>query len=481
MSLPLAFSGRSVETGLFRLWLAILLWAPVPLGSNRPWAWSLLEGTIFLVAAAWLVAFACGIVQVTDAFRRARVAVGLLACWVLFEFLYFIPLPPGLVAMASPEAARLHALVNITGVSPNAITLAIDPYAAFTSALKTLSYATAFLLTLLIVNTRERVRTFAFTLVVAGLVLATLGVFLNLTGEKVNWFGYPMYHGDRALATFPNPNHFAGWLEMLIALGIGLLIADLRDRRADSWKKFVKQSIEWILSPKMRLRLILCVLVIALVATRSRMGNTAFFSSLFATGIIGIVLSRHATRGTVILLSSLIAIDVFIVGSWFGVEKLATRLEQTTVQRQEHAGQDSVEDRSAPARLALDLVRDYPVFGTGPGSWYVAFPRYRTGEIASFYADAHNDYAQFLAENGIAGLVLIASFVLSCLVAALRAQWLRRDPLMRGLSFASIMGMISMLIHASVEFNFQIPANALLFMVILALAWISLHLDRRER
>jgi hypothetical protein len=51
---------------------------------------------------------------------------------------------------------------------------------------------------------------------------------------------------------------------------------------------------------------------------------------------------------------------------------------------------------------------------------------------------------------------------------------------MRGISFASIMGIVAILIHSSVDFNLQIPANAALFMVILALAWISLHLARRE-
>ena len=34
------------------------------------------------------------------------------------------------------------------------------------------------------------------------------------------------------------------------------------------------------------------------------------------------------------------------------------------------------------------------------------------------------------------------------------------------------------LIHSSVDFNLQIPANAATFMVLLALAWISLTLGR---
>jgi hypothetical protein len=64
--------------------------------------------------------------------------------------------------------------------------------------------------------------------------------------------------------------------------------------------------------------------------------------------------------------------------------------------------------------------------------------------------------------------------------AALWAQWKRRDPLMRGMSFACIMGVASILIHSWVDFNLQIPANATLFMVLLALGWISLFHDRHS-
>ena len=86
---------------------------------------------------------------------------------------------------------------------------------------------------------------------------------------------------------------------MMLALGIGLLIAGLSDRRFDTWKKFARLTIEWILSPKMILRLALCVLVIALTTTHSRMGNTAFFSSLLIAGADSASrfrATRHATR-----------------------------------------------------------------------------------------------------------------------------------------------------------------------------------------
>jgi O-antigen ligase len=167
---------------------------------------------------------------------------------------------------------------------------------------------------------------------------------------------------------------------------------------------------------------------------------------------------------------SLVVIDLVIVGSWFGVEKLAQRLQDTTAQ--------DVEVREEPAAYALGIVKDYPLFGAGPGSFYTVFPGYRPETVRAFYDHAHNDYVELAAESGVPALAILGLFVAGCLAAALKAQWLRRDPLMRGMSFACIMGVTAILIHSWVDFNLQIPANACYFMVLLALGWISLHLGR---
>jgi putative inorganic carbon (HCO3(-)) transporter len=465
--------GLTLERVLFWAVVALLIWSPIPLGSNRPWAWMVIEVGIYGVLSVWLLLWAARRVELSEAARGAWPAWIALTGWVVWQAIHVIPMPRGLLAVLSPEAAHLEALVEDADIVRSAWTLSIEPHASRVSLLKTVAYAALFFLILNLANRRSRLGTLASVLVYAAVAQSVYAVMLHLAGVRMDYFSMPLYHDSSASGTYVNRNHLAGYLEMTLAIGIGLLIASLSERSADGWKQFARMTIEWILSPKMILRLSLCVLVIALTTTHSRMGNSAFFSSLLIAGVLGIALSRRATRNTVLLLASLVVIDLFIVGSWFGVEKLAQRIEQTTVQ--------DVQDREDPAAYSLELIRHYPVFGSGPGTFYVAFPKFRQEKVTAFFEHAHNDYAEFASESGLLGLGLLGVFVITSLGAALAAQWQRRDPLMRGIAFASVMGITALLIHSWVDFNLQIPANAMLFVVLCAFGWIALCLDRRER
>ncbi len=456
---------------LFWAFVAMLVWAPVPLASNRPWAWAILEAWSFVLLGGWCVAWAAGRAAATDAFKQAWPALALFILWLMFQALQFAPLPPAVVEALSPEAARMHALAAGFPGGSGWLTLSVDPHSAQVAWLKGFAYFTAFVLTLLLVNNRRRVKTFAYAFVFTGLALSIYGVLMHLNDATHDYFGSLIGHGDSVKATFANRDHFAGYLEMALAIGIGLLIASLKEGRHETWKEFFRGLIELVFSPKIRLRLYLSVMVIALVTTHSRMGNTAFFSSMLIAGSIALAMSRRAKLSTVILLVSLIAIDMLIVGNWFGLEKLVQRLEQTTMQ--------DVEERQDPSQFALQQIREYPLFGSGAGSFYMVFPKYRGPQVAAYFDYAHDDYVQLTAENGVIGILLLGAIVVVSLAAALRAQWRRRDPLMRGMAFSSIMGVTAILIHSSVDFNLQIPANAMMFVVLLALGWISLHLGRR--
>ena len=55
---------------LFYAYLALLLWVPLPNGSNQPWAWALMELWIYLLAITWLLLHFRGSVHTTRSLAR---------------------------------------------------------------------------------------------------------------------------------------------------------------------------------------------------------------------------------------------------------------------------------------------------------------------------------------------------------------------------------------------------------------------------
>jgi O-antigen ligase len=248
------------------------------------------------------------------------------------------------------------------------------------------------------------------------------------------------------------------------------MLAELSDGAATNWRERARRVLQTLLSNKARVRLALVIMVIGLVLTHSRMGNTAFFISMMLTGMFYLLFVRRIMRGSLIFFASLLIIDLLVVGNFFGIEKVAERLQQTSV---------GSEQRDEVARDTLVIVRDYPLTGTGAGSYYSTYPMYDTGKVGfSFYRHAHNDYLEFASEFGLVAFTLLGFCVLVSLWQAVRAQLKRRSRLMQGMGFAATMAIVALLIHSTVDFNLQIPANAGTFMVILALAWISRHGNR---
>lgn len=309
-------------------------------------------------------------------------------------------------------------------------------------------------------------------IVFSGLFQAVYGSLMVMSGLELGFFIEKYAYLGNATGTFINRNHLAGYLVMSLATGIGLMISTLGGTQSESFRQKLKQFVSLFLSKKLRLRLYLVMMVIGLVLTHSRMGNTAFFAGLMLAGVIGLVYSKHAPRSTVILLASLIIIDLFIVGTWFGFDKVAERLEKTSVQS---------ESRDDVYRHVIEEIKDYHYVGTGLGSFYSVFPNYRGRDVPGYYSHAHNDYLEFTSETGLIGISLLGIIILWTLMKAIQSQKQRRDPLMRGLSFATIMVMLALMIHSTVDFNLQIPANAATFNIIMAMAWISMHHKSRPQ
>ena len=438
--------------------IGVLLWAPIPLGSDRLWSSFFLLLSIFLLSGFWFLLFCRNKTAISKAFLSAKPCWLALICVVVWNALQVIPLPFSWVKTLSPHAAEIYA--SSLGDFPLFIPISLDIGASFLALIKTAAYLIFFCLLLLVVNDKTRLRHLLYCIVAGGIFQAVYASIMAMGGPV----------GTVATGTFVNRNHLAGHLELCLALGIGLLMSEPSAGISNRWRGKLKVFMQLMLGPKARLRLGLAIMVIALVLTRSRMGNSAFFASLLIAGGTGLALFKTAKKSTLVLLASLVLIDMFIVGHWFGVEEVATRIQETNL---------STEDRDDVDVSTLPLYKDYWLTGSGAGSYYNIFTAYKPNYILEYWDHAHNDYMEFACELGLIGFIPLSLSVIFSLFAAIKAQLNRSSSTSRGMGFGSAMGMIALLIHSSVDFNLQIPSNALLFITVMSIAWIAR--DIREK
>jgi len=445
-------------------WLAILAWSPLPLASNRPWSLNLLCLLIFMLAFCLAAYSMLKSISPIKPLYPHRVSIGLLAFVALWSTCQTIMLPSGIIETLSPAAADLYAGADLAHFS-----LSLDPAETKRLALFSWCLCLFFVMTILLVDYSRRVRTVFMVIVLGGVFQALYGSFMTLSGLEYGFFMKKTAYLGRATGTFVNRNHLAGYLEMCLAVGIGLMVGSLHRTTAAVWRAKLGQGIDTLLGPKMRLRVFLALMVIALVLTRSRMGNSAFFIALPACGVLFMAVRRKLHKGALVLIVSLMLVDFFIVGQWFGFEEVVDRLENTSTE---------TETRDEVIRDTWRMLQEYPLTGTGLGTYYSAFPQFQGPDVRGFYDHAHNDYLEFALELGLIGFLPLAALVLLSLYQAIRTMARRHDSLARGVAFAATMGMISLLIHSLVDFNLHIPANALMFITMLAFASISVTLPR---
>jgi O-antigen ligase len=155
---------------------------------------------------------------------------------------------------------------------------------------------------------------------------------------------------------------------------------------------------------------------------------------------------------------------------WIGLDPVIRRFEALTP-----AGPENPYERAAFWKQASGIIRDYPAVGTGLGTFAVAFRRYQTTAVDRLVDHAHNDYVEAATDTGILGAALLFIPIMGLLVKMILAYAGARSAYRRSVLLACIGGTAALLIHSAMDFNLQIPANALLFAVVLGIGSKATH------
>ena len=476
-----------MEKAAFAIYLITLILSPLLFGAVHTYAYTMMTLGV-LTGSLLLVKKNVRKNLKTAKFEFRFLATSLnFAFFILLVFLFFqlIPFPDFLLDFLSPEAKVVgeksfpasQALISENRAQE---WFALSPYyyPVRMSIIRWTVYGLFFIGFTQVLNSQKRIELAIFLILLTGCFEALYGLIQAYSGSGYVWWFKKPFHRDVS-GTYINRDHFAGLIEVCLILAAAYAVALSSKRRKKMTKTVLKSGLRAkaskILAGEQRFNKRTLILVfgvvigIGLVFSASRGGLIAASGAMLCTSLLFIFRKNHRKKGFLILfLFLIIAAYAVHIGAEYTVERFKNL---------DH----SFEVRDRFARKTMDIFEDYMITGIGVGNFRYAYPKYQAAEDKNLWIrHAHNDWAQFLAEAGIAGFCLLLAGMSYYLYRTMKLWRKRRDPFAICLGVAPLGAMVAMAIHSYVDFNLHIPANFLMLAAVTAIGYSSLHLQRRH-
>lgn len=444
------------HTIFYGLLLLVLLLA-TPYGIVSPWRWAaeaLFECGVFVLGTLWMTE---GLLSGRWVTRRHL----LLAPLLLLAALAFIQTFP----VGTSEAAQ--------GIGvPVWQAISFDPYETRLVGLKFLAYALALGLLLRYAASPSRLRTLVLFVVGVGVASALFAIARQAAQRGEPQFLFPFVRLDRGYGQFVNRNHFALLMEMALGLVLGLIAGG---RRRDRALVYLAAAVP---------------LWVALVLSNSRGGILAmlcqlvFVALLFGTvrrrggedaGRLGRLTRARAFRltlGAALLAAALVGVV------WVGGEQVVGRFETLPDEVAADASSDPGVRRQEIWAATVRMIKDHPLAGVGLGGFWTAFPQYHAASGKKTPQQAHNEYLELMASGGIVAVILGGWFVV-LFVRYARTSLRSTDGFRRAACFGALTGLAGVAVHSLVDFGLHIPVNALVCLLLVAVAAVEGAREKR--
>lgn len=398
---------------IYQVLTGLLLAAPLAFGAVQPWGWGGMALVACLLSLWWLV------ISVRQS------AVRLVWSPLCLPGISFLLL--GIIQLAA------RGTLDAIGTREALIKLASD-------------VTFFFLATQCLAASQARWSELGLAVTVFAFALALFALIQFLSDPtRIYWLITPRWPGW-IFGPYVNHNHYAGLMEMLIAVACAYVWTRRQTRPA-------------------RLLASIAILIPAasLLMSGSRGGCLALGVEMCL--FVGILL--YSAAGNERLKLALYAVfgmaGAALIFLWMDTASITRRLAMMFEPSSYHeAGWTS---RRVVALDSLRILRDHPVAGAGLGSFEVAYPRYQSFPGDEVWDHAHNDFVEALAETGLVGGVLIAASIALFLRLAFTGLRDRLRAPGAWLQVGAAVGCCGILVHSLVDFNLHIPANAAWFAV----------------
>jgi O-antigen ligase len=432
--------------------------AVLAFGGTEPILFAAVE--IVLLGAVLTVLIGRKDLKWAGSLRSAAVPTALIGL-VIFQL---VPLPEPLVRLLRPDNSMSSA--SLHGSEHHFLSrLSIATYNTRIHLILLVCCAVTFFFARMLGQDRESRRRLVTWLVALGTFEALYGLVQYLTGWQ-RIFGYvKKYNLEEATGTYINRNHFAGFLEMAIPFGVALALYE----NAKLPRKVIrgqKARFTHVLGGRKQSRIGLwllaaTVMVAGLLFSLSRMG---IISAVVSLGVMA-AFSGYQRKAGLWVAAAIMASGIILV-LWMGAGPALGRFGMIS---EEYTSVD--ESRWSLWKDTARLIGGHPLLGSGLGTFPVAFTRVQSTFLGQFVNHAHNDYLELASDLGIPAAALFFGSTGALLVrVARKAASSPAVSFERAMALGCLGSIAAILLHSLTDFNLYIPANALLFSLILGLA-----------
>jgi O-antigen ligase len=422
---------------------ASLVWILIAFAGAQPWTFPPVILALAVCAYAIRPSIGAGPYRALD-----LALLGALA-WILFQA---VPLPPAWRAIFSPHAGDIDRALRFDSAVPAARPLSIEPAFTYHAIAVAAMAAAMFWIAREIcarVGPRRLLRTIAWT----GLFISTVAILVHASKPDLLYGIWDPGASARPYGPFVNRNHMATWLVMALPLVMGYVFARFADRSSRrSLIAAIDARMVWLMAAA-------ALIFIGIIVSLSRSAAVATLSSgIFVALAAG---RRRRSRAWWAVLGTAAVFVLILVAIPrsvdLGMRFENPRLVTTTWTRQQIW------------RETLPIVRDFPVTGTGVGTYPTAMLVYQQSDRRLFFNQAHNQYLQVAAEGGLVLALLMLWALVAFLVLATKRLRNDRTPML-WVRIGALGGIIGVFIQSIWETGLRLPANGLLFAVLCALA-----------
>lgn len=440
--------GVLLDRALFGSLLLLICLAAIPYGTSQPW-WK----ALFICFVLFGTIVAVIEVMLNGARRIEGVRLILpIAVVIVFAFLQTISLPGAAIAGLSAPAW-------------NAISA--DPHQTRFVALQLIALALVILFVYRYANTEGRVRVLIHVILGVAVASAIYGI-LRQTVQRDTGFLLPLLKPGNGYGQFINKNHFAYLMEMAFGLGLGLIVSGAVKRQhamlyvallLPIWTALVlSNSRGGILA--MTGQLVVAALMLSYIKRSSAIEDSFFFRA-----------TRSVAMRIGLIIVLVIALGIGVI--WVGGDRLLSNFEAVGGEFTNDAVSSSGGvTRNDIWRATLRTIAEHPVFGVGFGGYWIAVTQHHEASGTMTPQEAHDDYLELLASGGIVGFAIgvwLAVIAFKLIRNNLRAASRARN----AVCFASVVGLSGALLHSFFDFGLHLMANAVVFVVLLALATMT--------